>query len=123
MRNTPESLGNNIRNWLKVKGMKQETLARKMNVEPSYISQLLCGKPEILEKRKLEIAKHLEVDPEQLDTNPMQVFNFSNGNADRGSNINSVQNVYQIDAELVSQLKEILPSLNELVKKIDERNR
>lgn len=120
--NTSSTIGNNIRMWLKIRGMKQEELAKKLDVSNSYLSQLMNGDNEKINKNKkriMAIAKHLQIEELQLYSNPMQVFNFTNSNSEGSSNVNSVQNLYQADSEILAQLKSILSSFNTLVQKLD----
>jgi len=120
--NTSSTIGNNIRMWLKIRGMKQEELAKKLDVSNSYLSQLMNGDNEKINKNKkriMAIAKHLQIEELQLYGNPMQVFNFTNSNSEGSSNVNSVQNLYQADSEILAQLKSILSSFNTLVQKLD----
>ncbi|MFZ4769992.1 MAG: hypothetical protein ACOYLO_07400 [Ferruginibacter sp.] len=88
--------------------MKPLELAKKMDVSEGYLSQIINSSDEKInknQKRKLEIAEHLKIEPAQLDTNPMQVFNFMNCNIDGSNNVNSVQNAYLSDPEILLKLK------------------
>jgi len=81
----PDTIGNNIRMWLIIRKMKPLELAKKMDVSEGYLSQIINSSDEKInknQKRKLEIAEHLKIEPAQLDSNPMQVFNFTNCKAE-----------------------------------------
>jgi len=120
-----DTIGNNIRMWLIIRKMKPLELAKKMDVSEGYLSQIINSSDEKInknQKRKLEIAEHLKIEPAQLDTNPMQVFNFINCNIDGSNNVNSVQNAYLSDPEILLKLKSLLSTFNELVEKLEKNN-
>jgi len=114
-------IGDNIRMWLKIRNMKQEILARKLRISNSAMSQIINNKIKLSSERKMEISKHLDISTEQLETNPMQVFNFTNCNAEGNSNVNQVQNIYQVDTEFIESLKTILPTLSKMVKDFESK--
>ncbi len=121
----PDTIGNNIRMWLIIRKMKPLELAKKMDVSEGYLSQIINSSDEKINKnqeRKLEIAEHLKIEPGQLDTNPMQVFNLKNGNIDGSNNVNSVQNAYLSEPEILLKLKSLLSTFNELVEKLEKNN-
>lgn len=121
----PDTIGNNIRMWLIIRKMKPLELAKKMDVSEGYLSQIINSSDEKINKnqeRKLEIAEHLKIEPAQLDTNPMQVFNLKNGNIDGSNNVNSVQNAYLSEPEILLKLKSLLSTFNELVEKLEKNN-
>jgi transcriptional regulator with XRE-family HTH domain len=74
--NNPESIGNNIRLWLKIKDIKQENLARELGISTSAVSQIINSKINITFERKIEIAELLKVTTSQLDENPLEIINY-----------------------------------------------
>lgn len=116
---TPNSIGNNIRMWLKIKEIKQEALAKKMDISNSYLSQLINGNDKAIKAdRREEIAKHLGIDISQLNINPVIAFDFSSTEAAKNKKSES-ENIPLNDSRILSELKKIAVSFNELVNKLD----
>jgi len=61
-----ERMGENIRKQREAKGIKQEWLAMKVNLDKSEISRIENGKRNTSVKMLLLIATVLEMDPSQL---------------------------------------------------------
>ncbi len=107
-------IGDNLRLWLSLKGIKQRNLATHLNISNSAMSQIISNKFGVDDTRKKEIAKFLEIDSQLLDTSPLQVFNFNNCKSETGGNT-GVQNVYNSNDQVNSQIEIVIKALNSLV--------
>lgn len=77
-------VGENILYWRKLKGIKQDDLAKKIGISATALSNIENGssKPDI--ERLEDIADALEIEINQLLTNPQQLFTFNNGPQSNG---------------------------------------
>jgi transcriptional regulator with XRE-family HTH domain len=107
-------IGDNLRLWLSLKGIKQSNLATHLKISNSAMSQIISNKIGVDLNRKKEIAKLLEIEPSLLDSSPLQVFNFNNCKSETGGNT-GVQNVYNSDSQLGKQVDVVIKALNSLV--------
>ena len=72
--------------WLRIKDIKQEILARKLNISNSAVSQIINGKiKKMKSERKSAIALLLNIEPSQLDINPVYSFDNINENSKAGN--------------------------------------
>jgi transcriptional regulator with XRE-family HTH domain len=71
-------VGDNILSWRKLKGIKQEELAKKIGISTTALSNIENGisKPDI--ERLEDIADALEIEVNQLLLNPQQIFSEKN---------------------------------------------
>lgn len=70
-------VGENIRTWRELKGLKQADLAKKVDISPEALSNIENGvsKPNI--ERLEDIADALDMEVAQLLVNPQQLFPFN----------------------------------------------
>jgi transcriptional regulator with XRE-family HTH domain len=68
------NVGENILYWRRLKGMKQDELAKKIGISPAALSNIENGssKPDI--ERIEDIAEALGVEPNQLLQHPQQFY-------------------------------------------------
>jgi transcriptional regulator with XRE-family HTH domain len=69
-------VGNNIRKWRNLKGIKQEYLADQLGITKVAMSKIETGKTDIPLKRLLEISKVLELKIIYLFTDPCELINL-----------------------------------------------
>lgn len=67
-------IGQNIRKWRELKGIKQEQLARKLNITKGALSNIENEKTDINLSRIEEIAKHLGLESMLLFKNPLDLI-------------------------------------------------
>ena len=67
-------IGQNIRKWRELKGIKQEQLAIKLNITKGALSNIENDKTDIGLPRIEEIAKHLGLESMMLFKNPMDLI-------------------------------------------------
>ena len=59
-------VGNNIRKWRTLKGIKQEVLAEELEISKVSISKIETGKTDVPLRRLFDIASALEIDIQML---------------------------------------------------------
>ncbi len=67
-------VGNNIRKWRTLKGIKQEQLARELEISKVSVSKIETGKTDIPLKRLHAIAKILDLKIELLFSDPVDII-------------------------------------------------
>jgi transcriptional regulator with XRE-family HTH domain len=72
------SIGANIGHWRRLKGLKQEDLAIRAGISATSMSLIENGESDISFSRIEDIANALEVQVQQLLSNPQQIFNLQN---------------------------------------------
>lgn len=104
------NVGENILYWRRLKGIKQEVLAKKIGISSGALSNIENGvsKPDI--ERIEEIASALEIELNQLLTNPQQLFTFNNSPQSNGV-IYGTNNQQNMDKELLHKLTTIMEKL------------
>ena len=70
-------VGQNIRIWRDLKGIKQEDLARKIGITAAALSQIENNISNLTLNRLEDVADSLGIQPEQLFTPPKKNFVFS----------------------------------------------
>jgi transcriptional regulator with XRE-family HTH domain len=78
MKTTEINIGSNIGNWRKFRGLKQEALAKKMDISPTALSKIENGESEVSFSRLESFAKALDIEVSQLLSSPQQIFNLEN---------------------------------------------
>lgn len=68
------NIGNNIRKWRELKGVKQEFLARQIGITKSALSNIENNKTDVSLHRIEDIARCLELDAMKLFINPMDLI-------------------------------------------------
>lgn len=58
--------GQRVRYFRKMKKLTQEELALRMQLDPSYIGHIECGRRNIQLRRIFQLARMLRVKPEEL---------------------------------------------------------
>lgn len=78
-------IGENILSWRRLKGVKQEALAKIIGLSPSALSNIENGisTPDI--KRLEDFSDALQIDVSQLPKNPQEFFNFNSSIKTNGS--------------------------------------
>ena len=67
-------IGQNIRKWRELKGIKQEQLALKLNITKGALSNIENEKTDVNLSRIEEIAKHLGLESMLLFKNPLDLI-------------------------------------------------
>lgn len=70
-----EFIGANIKKWREFKQIKQDTLAKNMNITSATLSRIETGKTDITVSRIQEIADQLDIDFTLLFSSPQQIIN------------------------------------------------
>lgn len=103
-------VGENIRIWRDLRGLKQEDLAGMVGISPTALSNIENGvsKPDI--ERLEDIADALEIEVSQLLTNPQQMFTFNNSPQSNGViyGSNSQSNV---DKDLLDRVVSVMEKI------------
>lgn len=96
--------------WRRLKGIKQEVLADMIGISSGALSNIENGvsKPDIA--RLEDIANALEIELNQLLTNPQQLFTFNNSPQSNGV-IYGTNNQQNMDKELLHKLTTIMEKL------------
>ena len=92
-------VGDNIRTWRELKGLKQVDLAQRIDISPEALSNIENGvsKPNI--ERLEDIADALEIEVSQLLINPQQLFTFNNSINNNG--VYGTQHQHNVDKDLL----------------------
>lgn len=102
------NVGENILYWRRLKGMKQEELAKKVGISPAALSNIENGssKPDI--ERIEDIAEALGVEPNQLLQHPQQFYTS-------GSTVNSHSNLpgQQLDRSILERMLLLMEKMTE----------
>ena len=116
-KNSPEKeykmkVGENILYWRKIKGLKQETLAEKIGISVTALSNIENGvsKPNI--ERIEDIADALEIEVSQLLTNPQQLFAFTNTAPSEGISY-STTNQQNTDKSLMERMMQVMEKMTD----------
>lgn len=102
-------VGENIRTWRELKGLKQVDLAKRIDISPEALSNIETGvsKPNI--ERLEDIADALEIEINQLLLNPQQLLTFNNN---PGSNVlQHPQNQQNFDKDLLDRLMYVMEKM------------
>jgi transcriptional regulator with XRE-family HTH domain len=101
-------VGENIRTWRELKGLKQVDLAKRINISPEALSNIETGvsKPNI--ERLEDIADALEIEINQLLLNPQQLFAFNNN---PGSNVLQHPQNQNFDKDLLDRLMYVMEKM------------
>jgi transcriptional regulator with XRE-family HTH domain len=95
-------IGANIRLWREIKGLKQDDLAKRIDISPSALSNIEndISKPNIdmLES----ISNALEIEINQLLINPQQLFTFNN--SPNSSGVYGTQHQHNYDKVLMEKM-------------------
>jgi len=102
-------VGENVRTWRELKGLKQVDLAKRIDISPEALSNIETGisKPNI--ERLEDIADALEIEVTQLLLNPQQLLAFNN-NPDT-SVLHSTQNQQNFDKDLLDRLMFVMEKM------------
>ena len=105
-----EIIGRNIQRHREMAELKQETLAKILDITPSALSQIETGKTDISVTRIEEIALALNKSFFDLVTTP--------------NHIGGIQNSVPIESnnELTSSIKDLLIKINNLLEKTELRS-
>ena len=116
-KNSPEKeykmkVGENILYWRKINGLKQETLAEKIGISVTALSNIENGvsKPNI--ERIEDIADALEIEVSQLLTNPQQLFAFTNTAPGDGTSY-SRTNQHNYDKTLMERMMQVMEKMTD----------
>lgn len=102
-------VGENIRTWRELKGLKQVDLAQQIQISPEALSNIENGisKPNI--ERLEDIADALEIEVTQLLLNPQQLLAFNNN---PGSNaVQHPQSLHNFDKDLLDRLMFVMEKM------------
>jgi transcriptional regulator with XRE-family HTH domain len=103
-------VGENIRIWRDLKGLKQVDLAKKIGISKEAMSNIETGESKPNIERLEDIADALEIEVSQLLTNPQQMFTFNNSPQSNGviygSNTQS-----NIDKDLLDRLVSVMEKI------------
>jgi transcriptional regulator with XRE-family HTH domain len=115
-KNTPQTItiGSNIKKWRAIKEVKQEHLAKKMNLTPAQLSKIENGKVTIKISRVVEVAKYLNVEVEELLNSNFNFTNITNSphsNNSNGSGNITMNNDKQLYEKLIDTLNKVLGKL------------
>jgi transcriptional regulator with XRE-family HTH domain len=108
-KNASEKIGINVKRWREFKEVKQEELARKLNITAAALSHIETGKTDITISRIEQIAEILQIDFSLLLSSPQQVMD-STSNASTYASLHTT-----INQELVVALKTELQYKNEQI--------
>lgn len=102
-------IGDNIRTWRELKGLKQVDLAKQIDISPEALSNIENGvsKPNI--ERMEDIADALEIEVTQLLINPQQLFHFRN-NSGKNEADNAKQPA-QFDDDLLQRVVSVMEKI------------
>jgi transcriptional regulator with XRE-family HTH domain len=70
-------IGENVRKWRDIKGLKQQELARMLNITPPALSHIENNITELILQRIEEIADVLGILPAQLLENPHAIISIN----------------------------------------------
>ena len=103
-----KKIGEYIRAWRELKGLKQEDVAHKIGISTTALSNIETGvsKPNI--ERLEDIAEALEVELSQLLINPQQLFSTNNNNHNTQHNVSHQQ---AIDKNLVDRMMDVMEKM------------
>ena len=102
-------VGENVRTWRELKGLKQVDLAKRIDISPEALSNIETGisKPNI--ERLEDIADALEIEVTQLLLNPQQLLAFNNN---PNSNVlQNTQNQQNFDKDLLDRLMYVMEKM------------
>jgi transcriptional regulator with XRE-family HTH domain len=80
---TKKRIGANIGHWRNLKGLKQKDIANRAGISEAALSKIENGGPSLNVSTMEKIANALEIEVEQLFSNPQQVFNLQNSHIDK----------------------------------------
>lgn len=98
------NIGENIRMWREFKGLKQEDLAKRLDVEASTLSKIENERSFPNTHMLEDIAEALEIEIHQLLNSPQSFYTFNNSPNSNGGTIHGTQNAYNIDKELLDKI-------------------
>ena len=103
------NVGENIRTWRELKGLKQVDLAQRIAISPEALSNIENGvsKPNI--ERLEDIADALEIEVSQLLINPQQLFTFNNSPNSNG--VYGTQHQHNVDKDLLDRLMGVMEKM------------
>lgn len=101
-------VGENVRTWRELKGLKQVDLAKRIDISPEALSNIETGisKPNI--ERLEDIADALEIEVTQLLLNPQQLLSFNNNPA---SVLHNSPNQQSFDKALLDRLMFVMEKM------------
>jgi len=101
--------GENILYWRRLKGLKQEDLAKRIGISTAALSNIENGvsKPDI--ERLEDIADALEIEVTQLLLNPQQLLSFNNNPGT--SVLHNTPNQQSFDKALLDRLMFVMEKM------------
>jgi transcriptional regulator with XRE-family HTH domain len=108
------NVGENIRIWREIKGLKQDELARRLDIASPTLSNIENGVSKPNTDMLEDIADALGIEVNQLLTNPQQTFTFTNSPQSNGVIYgNSTQQ--NVDKTMMERMITIMERMTELL--------
>jgi transcriptional regulator with XRE-family HTH domain len=104
-------VGENIRTWRELKGLKQEDLASKLNISPTALSNIETGISKPNTERLEDIAEALEIEVGQLLVNPQQLFTFNNSPNSNG--VYGTQHQHNFDKTMLERMMLLMEKMTD----------
>ena len=98
------NVGENVRMWREFKGLKQEDLAKRLDVEACTLSKIENEKSFPNTHMLQDIAEALEIEIDQLFHSPQNFYSLNNSPKSVTGKIHGTQNVYNIDKEFLEKI-------------------
>lgn len=120
-----KTIGLKIRKVREIKNFSQEYVANKLSISQSAYSNIENGKTSITNENLTDIATILDVTPEVIEGfNDQVVFNScsQSGYINTNNITNPVEKIENLYEEVISQLKERISNLEEIIALKDSLN-
>ena len=111
-KNYKMNIGENIRKWREFKGLKQEDLAKRLDISPGALSKIENGITDTNTKMLEDIADVLEIEISELLMNPQNFFTFNNSPNSNGGTIHGPQNIYSVDKDLLDKIITLIEKIS-----------
>jgi transcriptional regulator with XRE-family HTH domain len=102
-------VGENIRIWRDLKGLKQVDLAKKIGISKEAMSNIETGESKPNIERLEDIADALEIELTQLFVNPQQLFTFNNSPNSNG--VYGTQHQHNFDKSIVDRMMDVMEKM------------
>ncbi len=105
-------IGENVRIWRDIKGIKQEELAKRIGISPTTMSKIENNdEKEIKVSRLKDIAEALEIEVSQLMVNPQQLFTFNNSPNSNG--VYGTQHQHNVDKTMLERMMLLMEKMTD----------
>ena len=105
-------VGLNTKHWREFKGIKQEDLAQRLDIDHTTLSRIENGKSDLNTHMIEDIAEALGIEVELLLKSPQQIYNINNSPNSNAGTIHGTQNVYNIDKPFMESVLDVLKKIS-----------